>query len=1383
MQALELPPDLEDALLSVHWKAATYPDSLPSLPIADLHRMHDPGGAAEWIGIARTDWAITRVSNPTTGEGLPATGGELRPGVKVEFVCRTKASVTARPLFSDDIEILEDMAVGDELPSDISVKCLSLSGVPSEDSCEDKILGGSRFLGKIKDRYTFEYEPLHRLRRNFGAVSELGHTNAAFDVYQLRDDGPIGGYVLGQSGDDVEGLDLYRRCSHLYVAAVVSMNSPSRHSVRSTIMRSASMTSRREVHATRNDKMWRLTWNPPESFVVMPGDLCVVSCADAGIADQLTDLFSGRTAVRMERRVVRDLAALQSSPLLSWMVALVLPNPTSDKVPRKTVWEEDAKTIFKRSFKPVVAGQNRAEYLGQRRQKFMREFRELPDYSSQSKSFLDLALGRSPTSLRSGKPYGAPGKPSRLPQIPSLGKRSSRCERQPRCFLELLQRNIIEELVEDCGLWVEPCYSEDKEKIILLITCSKDMLLREAEHQRYNAELDLQAVDAESLEPCSSDFEPLLYKFIGDIQRQSDLQRPIGPEASAFLEGYQEVVETIETEWADATDEFRARFGRARAFWLAGGMHASTMHHWDALEPAGNFFSWCKRSPQRRAAFMEYMSLRAQWGLRPHSRILMREASHRVRRQRCQRIMKLLRLWSPMVETWNCVLRNHWDRFSGGMKHGRAMAFCGKRPGMDWAAFRTFESQTLKKNGEVGGSIRIPFCSKDCLLLLVSMLHRGLFLEELLHEGTMLDYIALDSSDKEEALGRIWQVPENANFFRKAVWFLRGLLEPPLTDEINHYYSSRIAFYFELTKFLITQLFPLGVLGLVLQVLRAFDRDHVGITASDTVFFVYAVVTPFWVIFVLSLWRRRQAWLVTHWGRSAQSVHTVRPAFWGLHRRSPTAVGEFEITFPTFYHTGILGRFPRQVISYAVLLMLIAVEFACAIPITMIRRGLHSHLFGLALPALIQVFGLIGYEVARRLNEWENYPTSSAFIGNLAFKISCFEFLNRYGILFYIAFVKAFWEGCIITRTKFVSACGFDRGDCQMCKEELEEYVALVLVSSVAVSSTQLLLPLVWNLSFRQVFALLWRGRRQEAAVSGPVDSSTRMAQVVQQMMDRQEFGDTEVDGSFDDYLQVFVLFGYAALFSVAFPAAPLVVAFAMMVELRVDGVKIYNLLRRPFPIPANGLESWMHILNALVVCAVVANAGLAVWTFRLLGGEDDSGRWIRFLVVMVSTTALITITQLAPCFNTDESSLPMQRRTNYIVDNLIDSPGVSGRKSFVPKSPFYFSKGEVASSSCSDSAVSFLDGEGSICNDDVVVRLDTPESLNGVSESLNGASESPPILPKAKSVRFGRSHSRLFSPRSSQPLLEFRLMPCFSAAFRCFYPKPEERSCERSGA
>lgn len=56
------------------------------------------------------------------------------------------------------------------------------------------------------------------------------------------------------------------------------------------------------------------------------------------------------------------------------------------------------------------------------------------------------------------------------------------------------------------------------------------------------------------------------------------------------------------------------------------------------------------------------------------------------------------------------------------------------------------------------------------------------------------------------------------------------------------------------------------------------------------------------------------------------------------------------------------------------------------------------------------------------------------------------------------------------------------------------------------------------------------------------------------------------VDGTFADYIEIMVQFGFVTIFAIAFPLAPILAIIANIFEMQLDKHKILDLVRRPMP-------------------------------------------------------------------------------------------------------------------------------------------------------------------------------------------------------------------------
>ncbi|MEQ2188542.1 Anoctamin-10, partial [Goodea atripinnis] len=63
--------------------------------------------------------------------------------------------------------------------------------------------------------------------------------------------------------------------------------------------------------------------------------------------------------------------------------------------------------------------------------------------------------------------------------------------------------------------------------------------------------------------------------------------------------------------------------------------------------------------------------------------------------------------------------------------------------------------------------------------------------------------------------------------------------------------------------------------------------------------------------------------------------------------------------------------------------------------------------------------------------------------------------------------------------------------------------------------------------------------------------------------------------GTFDDYLELFLLFGYVSLFSCVYPLAAVLVVLNNITEVYSDAFKMCRVFKRPFADPAANIGVW----------------------------------------------------------------------------------------------------------------------------------------------------------------------------------------------------------------
>ncbi|XP_078451994.1 anoctamin-8-like [Lampetra fluviatilis] len=82
-------------------------------------------------------------------------------------------------------------------------------------------------------------------------------------------------------------------------------------------------------------------------------------------------------------------------------------------------------------------------------------------------------------------------------------------------------------------------------------------------------------------------------------------------------------------------------------------------------------------------------------------------------------------------------------------------------------------------------------------------------------------------------------------------------------------------------------------------------------------------------------------------------------------------------------------------------------------------------------------------------------------------------------------------------------------------------------------------------------------------------------------------------EDTFQDYLEMFIQFGYVTLFSSTFPLTALFAFLNNLAEIRTDAFKLCTALQRPFGQRVKNIGMWQNIMEAMGVIAIVVNCAL----------------------------------------------------------------------------------------------------------------------------------------------------------------------------------------------
>jgi len=489
-------------------------------------------------------------------------------------------------------------------------------------------------------------------------------------------------------------------------------------------------------------------------------------------------------------------------------------------------------------------------------------------------------------------------------------------------------------------------------------------------------------------------------------------------------------------------------------------------------------------------------------------------------------------------------------------------------------------------------------------------------------------------------------------------------------DLVKDYFGEKIGMYFHFLGHYTTWLGAPAALGVATWLARTSTAG----AHLDYVTPVFAVAMSLWVTAFLESWKVAEATAAMRWGMTGFSeVEQARPQFSGITINSPVT-GMPELYFP------YVSKVRLQATSYAFVFLATCALVAAFASVYVVEafvsnRPVASRLGeGVVYAALgvdpggvltdiavaLVIFASCGAFVplARRLNEYENHRTDTQFENHLIAKVFFFFFIASYGPLFYTATLKgslAEWcDGLRMGRLKprMVGCAG----------NECFAQIATLL-------SSQFLVRVVGTAFFDVGLPFLRLARRRRETVEDntageyhdPTDPRRRRKRQVSPT--EEQFRNNEYHnllGTFEDYAEIVVQFGYSTLFVVAFPLAPLFAAVSNFIELRTDAFKLCNNVRRPWPTGAANIGTWSAVLDFMSHVAVATNALLITYTGPTLSNHTVVARLLVFAAyeyVLISVKLMYVLVRddLPP-----EVGLQLDRAdflTRKIVSNEPDDP------------------------------------------------------------------------------------------------------------------------------
>lgn len=397
-------------------------------------------------------------------------------------------------------------------------------------------------------------------------------------------------------------------------------------------------------------------------------------------------------------------------------------------------------------------------------------------------------------------------------------------------------------------------------------------------------------------------------------------------------------------------------------------------------------------------------------------------------------------------------------------------------------------------------------------------------------------------------------------------WY-QTLLKPQPIEKIQRYFGESIAMYFSFLGFYTMALVPPAAVGLFSKIFTQSDLDLV-------IFFSF--FNLIWATIFLESWKRNCATLAYQWGTvNMEPFSKARASYYGELGINPVT-GRLEPQYPKWKRTLKLYTVSLPVVMLclygAVEVMLVYFYFE-DLAADFYRE--HPSVFG----QLVTLLPSTGYAIviiimsaaynwlAKLLTTWENHRLESSHENHLIFKLVLFNFINWFLSFFYIAFKMK---------------------DMEMLRRSL---AILLIVQQLFQQCQEALLPyIIYKYNKKNITK-----SHQKQNVEQKEDSEVKQTDMCDKELMNAEIEATKTPylGTLDDYLELFMQFGYVFLFSAVYPTAAFWALVNNVVEIRSDAFKLCRIHQRPFARPTSGIGIWQFVFEAMSAIAVMTNCAL----------------------------------------------------------------------------------------------------------------------------------------------------------------------------------------------
>uniref|UniRef100_A0A2R8ZC63 Anoctamin n=1 Tax=Pan paniscus TaxID=9597 RepID=A0A2R8ZC63_PANPA len=446
-------------------------------------------------------------------------------------------------------------------------------------------------------------------------------------------------------------------------------------------------------------------------------------------------------------------------------------------------------------------------------------------------------------------------------------------------------------------------------------------------------------------------------------------------------------------------------------------------------------------------------------------------------------------------------------------------------------------------------------------------------------------------------------------------WYTRFALKYQPIDSIRGYFGETIALYFGFLEYFTFALIPMAVIGLPYYLFVWEDYDK---------YVIFASFNLIWSTVILEVWKRGCANMTYRWGTllMKRKFEEPRPGFHGVLGIN-SITGKEEPLYPSY---------KRQLRIY-----LVSLPFVCLC--------LYFSLYVMMIYFDMEVWALGLHE-----NSGSEWTSVLLYVPSIIYAI-VIEIMNR--LYRYAAEFLTSWEN-----------------------HRLESAYQNHLILKVLVSLATLLITSQILNQIMESFLPYWLQRKHGVRVKRKVQAlkADIDATLYEQVILEKEMG--TYLGTFDDYLELFLQFGYVSLFSCVYPLAAAFAVLNNFTEVNSDALKC-RVFKRPFSEPSANIGVWQLAFETMSVISVVTNCALIGMSPQVNAVFPESKADLILIVVAVEHALLALKFILAFAIPDKPRHIQMklarlefeslealkQQQMKLVTENLKEEPTESGKE------------------------------------------------------------------------------------------------------------------------